>query len=90
MKAKAEAEALAAKAQAGGVEEIRALALETAKENAKLREQLRAARKSLALAQEHPAGRQVTGELDAAEVSLLGRLLAPSPAQPGREDTGTG
>jgi hypothetical protein len=55
-------------------------------ENARLREQLRAARQSLAEAQDRAGGRLVTAQLDAAEVSLLQRLLAP----PAREDTGTG
>ena len=47
-------------------------------ENARLREQLRAARRSLALAQDRASSRQVTAQLDAAEVGLLERLLAPS------------
>ncbi|HEY2576921.1 MAG TPA: hypothetical protein VGI74_11485 [Streptosporangiaceae bacterium] len=47
-------------------------------ENARLREQLRATRRSLALAQERPGGQQVADELDATEVNLLERLLAPA------------
>jgi hypothetical protein len=58
-------------------------------ENARLREQLRAARRSLALAQDRADSRQVTAQLDAAEVGLLERLLGPS-GKDDREDTGTG
>jgi hypothetical protein len=58
-------------------------------ENARLREQLRAARRSLALAQDRATSRQVTTELDAAEVGLLERLLATS-GNEGGEGTGTG
>jgi len=58
-------------------------------ENARLREQLRAARRSLALAQDRASSRPVTTQLDAAEVGLLERLLAPS-GNEGSEDTGTG
>ena len=58
-------------------------------ENARLREQLRAARRSLALAQDRASSRQVTAQLDAAEVGLLERLLAPS-GNEGSEGTGTG
>ena len=58
-------------------------------ENARLREQLRAARRSLALAQDRASSRQVSGQLDAAEVGLLERLLAPS-GNEGSEGTGTG
>ena len=58
-------------------------------ENARLREQLRAARRSLALAQDRADGRQVTAQLDAAEVGLLERLLAPS-GNEGSEGAGTG
>jgi hypothetical protein len=58
-------------------------------ENARLREQLRAARRSLALAQDRATSRQVTTELDAAEVGLLERLLATS-GNDGSEGTGTG
>jgi hypothetical protein len=58
-------------------------------ENARLRDQLRAARRSLALAQDRADGRQVTAQLDAAEVGLLERLLAPS-GNEGSEGAGTG
>jgi hypothetical protein len=58
-------------------------------ENARLREQLRAARRSLALAQDHATSRQLTTELDAAEVGLLERLLA-TPGNEGSEGAGTG
>jgi hypothetical protein len=58
-------------------------------ENARLREQLRAARRSLALAQDRADGRRVATQLDAAEVGLLERLLAPS-ANEGSESTETG
>ena len=58
-------------------------------ENARLREQLRAARRSLALAQDRASSRQMTTQLDAAEVGLLQRLLAPS-GNEGSEDTRTG
>lgn len=57
---------------------VRTLHGNLTQENARLREQLRAARRSLALAQERSAGQQVTDELDAAEVGLLERLLAPA------------
>lgn len=59
-------------------------------ENARLREQLHAARRSLALAQDRASSRQVAEQLDAAEVGLLERLLAPSGAEDSREDAGTG
>jgi hypothetical protein len=58
-------------------------------ENARLREQLHAARRSLALAQDRASSRQVTTQLDAAEVGLLERLLAQS-GNEGSEGTGTG
>ena len=58
-------------------------------ENARLREQLRAVRRSLALAQDRASSRQVTAQLDEAEVGLLERLLAPS-GNEGSEGTGTG
>ena len=58
-------------------------------ENARLREQLHAARRSLALAQDRASRRQVATQLDAAEVGLLERLLASS-GNDGSEDTGTG
>jgi hypothetical protein len=54
-------------------------------ENARLREQLRAARRSLALAQQRTGGQQVATQLDAAEVSLLERLLAPTEPAPDEE-----
>jgi hypothetical protein len=58
-------------------------------ENARLREQLRAARRSLALAQDRGTSRPVTTQLDAAEVGLLERMLAPS-GNESSEGTGTG
>jgi len=58
-------------------------------ENARLREQLRAARRSLTLAQDRASSRQVTTQLDAAEVGLLERLLRPA-ENDGSEGTGTG
>ena len=58
-------------------------------ENARLREQLQAVRRSLALAQDRASSRQVSAQLDAAEVGLLERLLAPT-GNEGREGTGTG
>ena len=58
-------------------------------ENARLREQLRAARRSLALAEDRADGRRVATQLDAAEVGLLERLLTPS-ANEGSESTETG
>src|SRR5487761_542754 len=58
-------------------------------ENARLREQLRAARRSLTLVQERPGGLQLSEQLDAAEVDLLERLLAPSGKDHG-EDAETG
>lgn len=59
-------------------------------ENARLRAQLRAARQSLALAQDRAGRRQVSDQLDAAEVGLLERLLASPVNNDRREDTGTG
>jgi hypothetical protein len=56
-------------------------------ENARLRQQLQAARRSLALAR-RAAGQPVTDQLDAAEVSLLERLLAHSADKTRAEDTG--
>jgi hypothetical protein len=58
-------------------------------ENARLREQLRAARRSLALARDRASSRRVTTQLDAAEVGLLERLLGPSENE-GSEGTRTG
>lgn len=57
-------------------------------ENAQLREQLRAARRSLALAQERSADQQVADQLDPAEVRLLDRLLSRSAEDARGEDTG--
>jgi hypothetical protein len=57
---------------------VRTLHGNLTEENARLREQLRAARHSLALAQERPAGQPVAAELDPAEVGLLERLLTPA------------
>ena len=51
---------------------------ELAEENARLREQLRAAEQSLALARESLRGLPVAADLDSAEVMSLQRL--PSPA----------
>lgn len=56
-------------------------------ENARLRRQLQAARRSLALAR-RSAGQPVTDQLDAAEVSLLERLLAHSAEETRSEGTG--
>jgi hypothetical protein len=56
-------------------------------ENAKLRQQLQAARHSLALAR-RSAGQPVAEQLDAAEVSLLERLLTHSAESTRNEDTG--
>jgi len=58
-------------------------------ENARLREQLRAARRSLAQARDRASSRRVTTQLDAAEVGLLERLLGPADSG-GSEGTGTG
>jgi hypothetical protein len=55
-------------------------------ENAKLREQLRAAQQSLAEAQERPGAGQLTGQLDSAEVLLLERLLSPLREQRDRRE----
>ncbi|HEY3035136.1 MAG TPA: hypothetical protein VGJ54_10825 [Streptosporangiaceae bacterium] len=46
-------------------------------ENAKLREQLRAAQESLAQAQERAGAERIAGRLDSAEIELLERLLSP-------------
>jgi hypothetical protein len=60
-------------------------------ENARLREQLTAARRSLALAQDQAVtGRPVSDQLDAAEVSLLERLLAPAADGSSRNEAETG
>lgn len=58
-------------------------------ENARLREQLRAARHSLALAQDRADSRPVADQLDPAEMGVLERLLAAG-KDGGREGTGTG
>ena len=50
-----------------------------AEENVRLREQLTAAERSLALAREQVRRLPVTSDLDSDEVVLLQRLLAPSP-----------
>ena len=68
-----------------------------AEENVRLREQLRAARRSLALAAEHVRRLPVSTDLDRSEVVLLQRLLAAGgmdslagPAGPGEaEDSGS-
>ena len=52
-------------------------------ENARLREQLRATRRSLTLARQQGRGRAVTEQLDGAEVGLLERLLSPAGEEPG-------
>lgn len=59
-------------------------------ENARLREQLQAARHSLALAQDRAGRGQLSDQLDAAEVGLLERLLAPPANTDRREGTETG
>ncbi len=59
-------------------------------ENARLREQLRAARRSLALAHDQGGGRLVSEQLDAAEVGLLERLLAPAEKDSRGADAETG
>jgi len=55
-------------------------------ENAKLREQLQAAQRSLAQAEERASAAQVTGQLGGPELQLLERLLSATRDQPGRED----
>jgi hypothetical protein len=60
-------------------------------ENAKLREQLQAARQSLAQAEERASAAQVTGQLGRSELQLLERLLSATREQPGRpEEAGAG
>ena len=60
-------------------------------ENAKLREQLQAARQSLAEAEERASTAQVAGQLGAPELQLLERLLSVTRDQPGRqEEAGAG
>src|SRR6266496_1935836 len=48
-----------------------------AEENAKLREQLRAAQESLAQARERAGAERIAARLDSAEIDLLERLLSP-------------
>ena len=57
-----------------------------AEENARLREQLRAAERSLALARESLRRLPITEDLDSAEVGLLQRLLGPAGDAAGVED----
>ena len=60
-------------------------------ENAELREQLRAARQSLAQAEERASAAQVAGQLGGPELQLLERLLSATREQPGRqEEAGAG
>jgi hypothetical protein len=60
-------------------------------ENAKLREQLQAARQSLAQAEERASAAQVAGQLGGPELQLLERLLSAARDQPGRqEEAGAG
>ena len=56
---------------------VRSTQQRLSEENAKLREQLRAAQASLAQAQERAAADPAAVRLDSAEVSLLERLLSP-------------
>ena len=61
-----------------------------AEENARLREQLRAAQRSLALAAERVRRLPVSTDLDRSEVVLLQRLLASgNPGDPGSDGSGT-
>ena len=61
-----------------------------AEENARLREQLRAAQRSLALAAERVRRLPVSTDLDRSEVVLLQRLLASAnPGDPGGDGSGT-
>ena len=57
-----------------------------AEENARLREQLRAAERSLALARESLRRLPITEDLDSAEVDLLQRLLGPAGDAAGLDD----
>jgi DNA-binding MarR family transcriptional regulator len=60
-------------------------------ENARLREQLRAAQESLAQAEARASAAQASARLDSAEASLLERLLSPLRDQGTRqEEAGTG
>ena len=56
-------------------------------ENARLREQLRAAERSLALARESLRRLPTTADLDSAEFGLLQRLLAPGGDAEGLADS---
>ena len=61
-----------------------------AEENVRLREQLRAAQRSLALAAERVRRLPVSTDLDRSEVVLLQRLLASAnPDDPGGDGSGT-
>jgi hypothetical protein len=65
------------------VQVVRALAAapstdRLAEENLRLREQLRSAQQSIALAREHVRRLPVTADLDDSEVGVLQRLLSPS------------
>jgi hypothetical protein len=57
-----------------------------AEENVRLREQLRAAQRSLALAAERVRRLPVTTDLDSREVMVLQRLLAAGPGPGAAED----
>jgi hypothetical protein len=60
-------------------------------ENARLREQLRAAQQSLAEAEERAGTARVSGQLGSPELQLLERLLSATRDQPGRqEEAGAG
>jgi hypothetical protein len=60
-------------------------------ENAKLREQLQAAQRSLAQAEERASSALVTGQLGGPELQLLERLLSAARDQPGpQEEAGAG
>ncbi len=60
-------------------------------ENAKLREQLQAAQRSLAQAEERASAAQVAGQLGSPELQLLERLLSATQDQPGpQEEAGAG
>jgi hypothetical protein len=59
-----------------------------AEENVRLREQLRAAQRSLALAAEQVRRLPVSTDLDDSEVVLLQRLLTPAPAPDSTDDSG--
>ena len=62
-----------------------------AEENVRLREQLRAAQRSLALAAERVRRLSVSTDLDRSEVVLLQRLLASANSgDPGGDGSGTG